>query len=51
MRPRASRFNLPNDATRRVWKKLAPVLGHDRGVLFELFNEPRLPPSPQNWQA
>ena len=42
---------LPNDATRRVWKELAPVFGHDRGVLFELFNEPRPQPSPQKWQA
>ena len=53
---------LPNDATRRVWEEIAPVFRHDRGVLFELLNEPfppgepfppkaDLPPSSQNWQA
>lgn len=43
--------DLPNNATRRVWRELAPVFGHDRGVLYELLNEPRQSPSPQNWQA
>lgn len=43
--------DLPNDATRRVWQEIAPVFGHDRGVLFELLNEPRPSPSPQHWQA
>jgi endoglucanase len=42
---------LPNAATRRVWQEIAPVFGHDRGVLFELLNEPRLKPSSQNWKA
>jgi len=37
---------LPNDVTRRIWRDLAPVFGHDRGVLFELFNEPGWKPSP-----
>jgi Cellulase (glycosyl hydrolase family 5) len=36
------RKELPGDATRRVWRELAPVFGRDRGVLFELFNEPRI---------
>jgi endoglucanase len=46
---------LPGDATGRVWRELAPVFGHDRGVLFELFNEPRIgkqtdsPPPPEQW--
>jgi endoglucanase len=35
---------LPTDATRRVWRKLAPIFGQDRGVLFELYNEPNLHP-------
>jgi endoglucanase len=35
---------LPNDATRRVWRTLAPLFGKDRGVLFELYNEPNLHP-------
>ena len=47
----ATPTDLPNDATRRVWKELAPVFGQDRDVLFELLNEPRPPPSPRNWQA
>ncbi len=37
---------LPNDVTRRVWRELAPVFGHDRGIVFELFNEPGWKPSP-----
>lgn len=50
--------DLPNDATQRVWEELVPAFGGDRGVLFELFNEPRPPPSnpdlqplPVNWTA
>jgi endoglucanase len=49
------RKELPGDATRRVWRELAPVFGRDRGVLFELFNEPRIgkqtdsPPPPEKW--
>jgi endoglucanase len=49
------RKELPGDATRRVWRELAPVFGRDRGVLFELFNEPRIgkqidsPPPPEQW--
>jgi endoglucanase len=35
---------LPGDATRRVWASLAPVFGNDRGVMFELFNEPHIGP-------
>lgn len=31
---------LPNDATRRVWRELAPIFGSDRGILLELYNEP-----------
>jgi len=33
---------LPSDATQRVWQTLAPVFATDRGVLFELFNEPHI---------
>ena len=54
--------NLPNAATQRVWQQIAPMFKHDRGVLFELFNEPGwsskdkkdpppLPPTPHNWQT
>ena len=46
---------LPNDATLRVWRELAPLFGQDRGVLFELYNEPGMPqatqPTPEQWQA
>jgi endoglucanase len=31
---------LPNDATRAVWAELIPEFGKNRGVLFELYNEP-----------
>src|ERR1700742_2367588 len=36
----ASQAPLPDKATRRVWAELAPIFGKDRGVLFELYNEP-----------
>ena len=38
---------LPSKATERVWTELSPLFGRDRGVLFELFNEPRFVPSPK----
>lgn len=41
---------LPNAATGRVWASLAPVFSNDAGVLYELLNEPNLPPNPRNWQ-
>ena len=41
---------LPDDATRRVWTILAPAFAHDRGVLYELLNEPRPAPNPANWR-
>ncbi|MBV8925180.1 MAG: cellulase family glycosylhydrolase, partial [Bradyrhizobium sp.] len=31
---------MPNDSTVRAWKKLAPSLAGDPGVMFELFDEP-----------
>lgn len=46
---------LPNDATRRVWCQLAPIFRKDRGVLFELYNEPGVAsatePTEQEWNA
>ncbi len=48
---------LPTAATERVWRALAPVFAQDHGVLFELFNEPRIQPMPpqgpssDQWQA
>ena len=45
---------LPDDATQRFWREFAPIFGQDRGVLFELYNEPGEPqdvqPAPQQWQ-
>ena len=38
---------LPSKATERVWKELVPIFGQDRGVIFELFNEPRITPTPK----
>ena len=50
--------DLPDDATQRVWRELAPHFGTDLGVLFEMFNEPRPAPSgadvqpdQKNWVA
>ena len=41
--------HLPNPSTGRVWTSLAPVFAHDPGVLYELLNEPNLPPNPTSW--
>ena len=48
--PGAQPIDLPDAGTRRVWTELAPQFADDRGVLFELFNEPRPQPSPQHWK-
>ncbi len=41
---------LPNAATNRVWKRLAPMLNSDNGIIYEMFNEPRPAPNPADWQ-
>ncbi|MHB8812756.1 MAG: cellulase family glycosylhydrolase [Steroidobacteraceae bacterium] len=45
--------DMPSAGTRRAWRALAPPFIHDGGVMFELFNEPRLdwgkPGSHQVW--
>ena len=41
---------LPNDATSRVWKNLAPLLNGDNGIVYEMFNEPQPPPNAADWQ-
>ena len=38
---------LPSKATERVWTGLVPIFGKDRGIIFELFNEPRIIPTPK----
>ena len=43
-------IDLPDDGTQRVWQQIAPQFAKDRGVLYELLNEPRLSPTAQNWQ-
>jgi endoglucanase len=43
-------IDLPDDGTRRVWKEIAPEFAQDRGVLYELLNEPRPEPNPGNWK-
>ena len=47
--PHVTALALPGEGTRRVWSEIAPQFANDRGVLFELLNEPQLPPNPQNW--
>jgi len=32
---------MPNEKTLLAWKSLAPLFANDRGVMFELFNEPQ----------
>ena len=41
---------LPNSATARVWRSLAPEFADDSGVMYELLNEPNLKPNPENWR-
>jgi len=41
---------LPTAGTRRAWRTLAEDLGNDRGILFEIFNEPPgNPRTPAEW--
>ncbi len=48
--PGVKPIDLPDDGTRRVWSQIAPQFANDRGVLFELLNEPRPQPNPPNWR-
>ncbi len=41
--------NLPDGTTRQVWTVLAQTFGTDKGVLFELYNEPQLPANVTNY--
>ncbi len=43
--------SLPNEATRCVWKVLAPLFNDDTGVRYALINEPWLPVSSANSAA
>jgi hypothetical protein len=46
----AAQAPLPTEETKRDWELLAPVFGADRGVVFELYNEPHPVASAANWQ-
>lgn len=41
---------LPIQETENNWDLFAAAFGSDRGVVFELYNEPNLIASPANWQ-
>ncbi|MHB1569450.1 MAG: glycoside hydrolase family 5 protein [Solirubrobacteraceae bacterium] len=41
---------MPDAAAGRVWRELAPMFAGDRGVMFELFNEPSLSATQANWR-
>ncbi|HEX7934527.1 MAG TPA: cellulase family glycosylhydrolase [Paraburkholderia sp.] len=41
---------LPIAETATDWDLFAAQFGNDRGVVFELYNEPNLPETPANWQ-
>jgi hypothetical protein len=46
----AAQAPLPTEETRRDWDLLTPVFGSDRGVVFELYNEPNLLASAAHWE-
>lgn len=39
-RPNGKLVRLPEPETVDAWSQIAPALGHDRGVVLEIFNEP-----------
>ena len=41
--------DLPDCVTQAIWAKLAHDLKGDNGIVFEIFNEPHLTPTPENW--
>ncbi len=43
-------YPLPIAETQRDWDLFTTAFGSDRGVVFELYNEPSLTPSAANWQ-
>jgi hypothetical protein len=46
----ASEALLPTNKTQSDWDLFTPVFGSDRGVVFELYNEPGLDASASSWQ-
>ncbi len=47
--PGETAIDYPDDGTRRIWRAIAPTFADDAGVMYELLNEPRPKPNPQNW--
>jgi endoglucanase len=47
--PKVAALPLPGPGTKRVWERIAPAFKDDRGVLFEMLNEPQPATSRQNW--
>lgn len=47
--PGQTPIDFPDEGTRRIWRSIAPVFAGDHGVMYELLNEPRPKPTPQNW--
>lgn len=35
---------MPSYATMRFWQNFGPIWSHDRGVIYEIFNEPGIAP-------
>jgi hypothetical protein len=46
---RDHRCPLPDASTLRVWDAIARTFRTDRGVMFELYNEPDVPPTAMGW--
>jgi hypothetical protein len=40
---------LPSASTQRAWATIGPRFKNDRGVMFEIFNEPAGKPTPKRW--
>jgi hypothetical protein len=45
----AKRCPLPDAGTLRVWERMATTFRGDRGVMFELYNEPSIAPTARGW--
>lgn len=45
------RWRLPSKTTNQAWRRLATKYADDRGVAFELYNEPQGKPTTQRWAA
>ncbi len=43
------RCGLPDAGAERAWNNIAPMFAGDRGVMFELYNEPGVAATPAGW--